>query len=210
MDVQRTRRRVLPDLGFGGPLRVSGALASSGGRPPAKEAPGGGRVYPVLQVFHADVLVGKDPQGWRQAGGPGPGLELVSMYVDQFSERTRAGPGKETRVFPIARTIDEAVTLGTNRVSPRRVLSVGEHGDYPYTPETKQQSIRVGGSSMKSLPRCDAAVNSCRCSTTNTPATGGGVPNNGRHGATFPHSPDGGLVFPVTWRYPGPKGNPHR
>jgi len=40
--------------------------------------------------------------------------------------------------FKIAKTIDEALTLGTDRLQVAGVFSIGEHGDYPFTPDTKQ------------------------------------------------------------------------
>ena len=33
---------------------------------------------------HTDVLIGKILEGWKQDGGAGPALKLVSMYADQF------------------------------------------------------------------------------------------------------------------------------
>jgi hypothetical protein len=40
--------------------------------------------------------------------------------------------------FRIAATIDEALTHGTDRLQVAGVLSIGEHGEYPFTPDTKQ------------------------------------------------------------------------
>ena len=87
MDVQRTRRRVLTDLGLGGLAGLTGPslLPAAGLR--RKKLPVAAVITQYFKFSHADVLVGKILNGWRQAGGPGPDLELVSMYVDQFSEK---------------------------------------------------------------------------------------------------------------------------
>lgn len=100
-------------------------------------------VAAVVTVYkkqsHTDVLIGKILEGWQQDGGPGPDLKLVSMYVDQVGDGDLSRSMSERFGFRIARTIDEAITLGTDRVQVAGVISVGEHGDYPLTPDTRQQ-----------------------------------------------------------------------
>ncbi|MCC7333900.1 MAG: hypothetical protein IT422_02320 [Pirellulaceae bacterium] len=80
---------------------------------------------------HADVIIGKIWEGWRQQGGPGPDLELVSLYTDQVHEADLSRGLAEKHGFDIAQTIDEAVTMGQNKLSVAGVLSIGEQGDYP-------------------------------------------------------------------------------
>ncbi len=99
-------------------------------------------VAAVVTVYqnnsHTDVLIGKILEGWQQDGGSGPDLKLVSMYVDQVGDGDMSRPMAQKHGVRIADTIDEAITLGTDTVQVAGVLSIGEHGDYPWTPETKQ------------------------------------------------------------------------
>ena len=88
---------------------------------------------------HADVIVGKILEGYRQDGGVGPDLRLLSLYTDQVSEHDISRALAEKHGFPIVRSIDEALTLGTDQIQVAGVLSIGEHGDYPLTPDTKQR-----------------------------------------------------------------------
>lgn len=108
----------------------------------AKEARPKLPVAAVVTVYfpksHTDVLVGKILEGWQQDGGPGPDLKLVSMYVDQRADMDLSGKMAERHGFKLARTIDEAITLGTDEVQVAGVLSIGEHGNYPSTPDTHQ------------------------------------------------------------------------
>ncbi len=82
--------------------------------------------------LHADVLLGKILDGWKQDGGPGPSLRLSSMYVDQFSERDMARHQSRKHNIPIFDTIEGALTLGGDRIAVDGVISIGEHGVYPY------------------------------------------------------------------------------
>jgi len=99
-------------------------------------------VAAVVTVYrrnsHAAVLVGKILEGWRQDGGAGPDLELVAMYVDQTPKSDKSVALSKQYGFRLTKTIDEAITLGTDKVQVAGVLSVGEHGDYPYTEDTHQ------------------------------------------------------------------------
>lgn len=84
------------------------------------------------QGLHSDVLLGKILDGWEQEGGPGPALRLASLYVDQFSPRDLARAQSKKHGVPIFETIEGALTLGGDQVAVDGVISIGEHGDYPY------------------------------------------------------------------------------
>ena len=114
---------------------------------------GGGRCLPaaerpklpvaaVVTIYyphsHTDVIVGKILEGWQHDGGAGPDLKLVSMYVEQVPESDLSRKRAKQHGFKLARTIDEAITLGTDEMQVAGVLSIGEHGNYPSTPDTKQ------------------------------------------------------------------------
>lgn len=80
---------------------------------------------------HADVILGKILEGWKQDGGKGPALKLAGVYIDQFpnDEMGRAICAKYG--VPIFDSIEKAITLGQDRIAVDGVISIGEHGDYP-------------------------------------------------------------------------------
>ena len=116
------------------------AVASSAlGFAPAREKlPVAAVVTVYRKNSHADVIVGKILQGFQQDGGQGPDLRLVSLYTDQVPNGDLSRELAEKHGFRIAKSIDEAISLGTDKVQVAGVLSIGEHGDYPFTPDTKQ------------------------------------------------------------------------
>lgn len=87
---------------------------------------------------HADVIVGKILEGFNQDGGAGPALRLAALYTDQVPKTDLSRDLAKKHNFRIARSIEEAITLGGDKVAAAGVLSIGEHGDYPYTKDTRQ------------------------------------------------------------------------
>lgn len=87
---------------------------------------------------HADVIFGKILEGYDQQGGHGPGLRLASLYLDQPDKSDLGLKLAKKYNIPVFDTIEGAVTVGGKGVPVAGVVSVGEHGDYPYTEKTRQ------------------------------------------------------------------------
>jgi len=158
------RRKVLKV----GAAAAFGTLIPGGLRPDARIFAADREKLPVAGVVsvyhpnsHADVIIGKVLEGYRQDGGPGPDLRLVSLYVDQFPPNDMSRKLAEKHGFRLAKTIDEAVTLGTDQVQVAGVLSIGEHGIYPEVKETKQVTYprrRFFDEIVATFRRCKKAV----------------------------------------------------
>lgn len=131
-----TRRELFPYLAASvGSLGAFSALGQESSAPKSVAAV----VTVYRQGSHADVLVGKILEGWKQDGGPGPALKLASLYVDQFPSQDMARALCERFKVPLYDSIDKTLTLGGDRLAVDGVLSIGEHGDYPWN--EKQQHL---------------------------------------------------------------------
>lgn len=87
---------------------------------------------------HADVIFGKILEGFDQQGGRGPNLRLASLYIDQPDKSELGLELAKKYKVPVFDSIGEAVTVGGNGIPVAGVISVAEHGDYPYTEKTRQ------------------------------------------------------------------------
>ena len=126
-----SRRTALQSLGALAVLPLLGAVKS-------KPLPIAAIVTEYRNNSHADVIIGKILEGWQQNGGAGPDLKVAGMYTDQVPKGDMSRALAKKHGFPIFKTIEEAITLGTGKVQVAAVLNIGEHGKYPYTPDTRQ------------------------------------------------------------------------
>lgn len=61
-----------------------------------------------------------------------PGVDVVSFYADQFPDDDMTREVSRRFGIPLYSSIDKAMCLGGTKLAVDAVLSIGEHGDYPY------------------------------------------------------------------------------
>ncbi|GEM_PF-91644 len=133
---RKSRRQMIQSVGG-----ATVTMAMSGLRPlaAADSSARAGRIRSVAAVVtiyqpfsHADVILGKILEGWEQTGGAGPQLKLASLYVDQYPSASIAREMAAKYDVPVFDSIEGAVTVGTAGIPVDGVISIGEHGDYPW------------------------------------------------------------------------------
>lgn len=76
----------------------------------------------LSRLFLTDTLDGK--------GNVSP-LELVSLYTDQVPQNDTSRKFSEQYRFRICDTVEQALTLGTDKLAVDGVMLIAEHGNYP-------------------------------------------------------------------------------
>src|SRR4051794_29092069 len=101
------------------------------------------KVAGIVTVYHrgshADVLLGKILDGYLQDGGPGPNLQLVSLYADQHPKGDLGPALAKKHGFRLCDSIEQALMLGTKGLAVDGVICVAEHGHYPVN--TREQTL---------------------------------------------------------------------
>ncbi len=101
---------------------------------PAQSAPK--KIAAIITEYrpnsHADVIVGKYLEGYNQDDRPPyPRSKIVSMFTEQVPKEDMSRERARKYGVPIYRTVQEALTLGGDRLAVDGVLLIGEHGAYP-------------------------------------------------------------------------------
>jgi hypothetical protein len=84
------------------------------------------------KLSHTQHFLDRFLMGYTWAGGwHRPEVDLVALYIDQFPENDLARGRAKQFAVPIYPTVEEALTLGGEKLAVDGVVVIGEHGDYP-------------------------------------------------------------------------------
>ncbi|MGE4182085.1 MAG: hypothetical protein AB7J34_19860 [Limisphaerales bacterium] len=116
----------------------------------------------VRRHSHAQHFIDRLVEGYGWEGvHRRPGIDLASLYVDQFPSGDLARDRSRRHGVPIYPTIAEALTLGGEKLAVDGVLIIAEHGSYPKNekgqmlyPRYKffKETVRVFENSGRSVP----------------------------------------------------------
>ncbi|MEX1212848.1 MAG: hypothetical protein WEA36_08395 [Balneolaceae bacterium] len=81
---------------------------------------------------HADWIMVKLIDGyWWQGAHTESRVDVASIYIHQHETSELGRKVGETSGIPVYRSVEEALTLGTDELAVDGVVIIGEHGDYP-------------------------------------------------------------------------------
>ena len=78
------------------------------------------------------MVIGKYLEGYNQDDKPPyPRSKIVAMFTEHVPKNDMSRPMAKKYGVPIFRTVQEALTLGGDKLAVDGVILIGEHGDYP-------------------------------------------------------------------------------
>jgi len=80
---------------------------------------------------HSDIILGKILEGPNHDGKDLYGIKLVSLYVDQFPANDMSQALAKKHGVRLCKSIEEALTLGGDKLAVEGFISIAEHGKYP-------------------------------------------------------------------------------
>jgi hypothetical protein len=88
---------------------------------------------------HSDNFITRFLEGyWINEQYYPPPCQVVSLYMDQVHPADIGQRLASAYGFPVAKSIAEALTLGTGKLAVDGVLLVAEHGNYPFNKKQQQ------------------------------------------------------------------------
>lgn len=176
-------------------------------RPPKRTKPAAKKVAVVASVYwylsHAYHIAGRFLDGYMKGDTHHfPDYGIASAYVEQVKGTDLSRDIAKEHDFRLSETIEDALTLGTGKLTVDGVLLICEHGDYPYNAKGQklypryeyfQQIVKVFEKSGRTVPVfCDKHLSYDRKKAAEMVATAKKM--------GFPLM--AGSSLPVTWRRP--------
>ncbi|MHB8972463.1 MAG: hypothetical protein ACYC3X_21145 [Pirellulaceae bacterium] len=122
-------------LAGAGMLRADGPLTGSATAVPASATPRPQVAFLGTVAFthsHAQHFLDRHTLGYAWNGGwQQPRIQLASVFIDQFPEGDLARGRIQRHGLRLYPTLEEALTLGGEKLAVDGVIIIGEHGDYP-------------------------------------------------------------------------------
>ena len=138
-------------------LPAAAALAAASGR---KKIAALSTTYHVRS--HSDNFITRFLEGyWINDRYYPPPCDIVSLYMDQVHPADIGYRLASAYDFPVVKSIEQALTLGSGKLAVDGVLQVAEHGNYPFNDRQQQlypryeffeQIVKVFQKSGRSVP----------------------------------------------------------
>src|SRR5436309_13968450 len=143
-------------------------LALSGLAAPALALQSGARkkIAAISSTYHvrshSDNFITRFLEGyWINDRYYPPPCDIVSLYLDQVHPADIGYRLASAYDFPVVKSIEQALTLGTGKLAVDGVLQIAEHGNYPFNDRQQQlypryeffeQIVKVFRKSGRSVP----------------------------------------------------------